>query len=112
MRLALFVALTVSAGIAMAQDPSPTKAQDAFNKAGVRQALFQNVWIFEADLILLQIPAALHIGEFKPKGVLEVSFPQTPQGSNPNPAPVPIPSSGAQLPENGACCVLVKVISN
>ena len=35
MRFAYFVALAVSAGIAIAQDESPTKAKEAFDKAAV-----------------------------------------------------------------------------
>lgn len=35
MRFAYFVALAVSAGIAMAQDGSPANAKEAFDKANV-----------------------------------------------------------------------------
>jgi len=60
---------------------------------------------FRVDTVVLQIPTDLHLKEFKPTAVLEVSFPQVPHDEE-SPAPVPIKFGGAQLPENSKYWVL------
>jgi len=79
--LSIFVTLAVAAGISVAQDASPSAAKDAFDRA--------------------KLPEELHLKEFKPKAVLAVVYPGSPQPGSQSPPPaIPLEHGGAQLPEN------------
>ncbi len=53
-----------------------------------------------------QIPKDLHLN-FKPKGLLDVTFPQAKPPSGPPPPPVTVQKGGEELPKN---CVFVPVL--
>jgi len=100
----IFATLAVAAGIAMAGDASPSEAKDAFDKAAVCLIILLKLLLADADN--LQIPADLGLKDFKPKAVLDVSFPGPPQpGSQLPPPPIPLEHGGAQIPENSMSSV-------